>query len=226
MTVLAAAGALFAALALCGALCPGAAHAADAVDAANGKAGYTYTVRVFAGNQGTVDGGECKVYEGIPAGSRWSFHPEMVRVADNSKYYVKGIKLAGRDNDTALAVANTSSFIVDEDVDLVVAYGMRGSVTYYTVTYVDESGRELAPAQRYEGNVGDRPVVAYRYIEGYRPQAYNLSGTLSEDESRNAFQFVYTPVAAGEGAGGAAGAAGAASAAGAAGATDAGAGAA
>lgn len=200
MILLVAMAALLAVLALCGVLCPNAAHAAD------GKANYTYTVRVFSGNQGTVDGGECKVYENIPAGARWSFHPEMVSIADDSKYYVKGIRIAGRDNDTVNLVNNTSSFIVNGDVDLVIAYGMKGSLTYYTVSYVDEDGNELAPAQRYEGNVGDRPVVAYRYVDGYRPQAYNLTGTLTEDESANAFTFVYSPIATEAGEGGAAGA--------------------
>lgn len=188
--LLAAMAALLAALVFCGALFPSAAYAADK--------DYTYTVRVFSGNQGTVDGGDCKVYSNIAAGSRWSFQPEMVSVTDSSKYYVKGIRVAGRDNDTVNLVNNTSSFIVNEDVDLVVAYGMKGSLTHYTVTYVDENGRELAPAQRYEGNVGDRPVVAYRYVDGYRPQAYNLTGTLSEDESSNAFTFVYSLIATGE----------------------------
>lgn len=209
---------LLATLALCGALCPSAAYAADADAAAGAGAGaavadspYTYTVRLFGGNQGTVEGGESKVYQRIPVGSRWSFDPSIVKVT-NDKYYVKGIKLAGRQNDTAQAVVNTSSFVVDQDIDLVVVYGMKGSVTHYTVSYVDESGRELAPSQTFEGNVGDRPVVAYRYIDGYRPQAYNLTGTLTDNEANNSFVFTYSPVAAGDsggaGAGGAAGAAG------------------
>ena len=39
-------------------------------------------------------------------------------------------------------------------------------------------------------------VVAYRYIEDYQPQAYNLGRTLSEDASANVFTFEYTPLAA------------------------------
>ena len=35
-------------------------------------------------------------------------------------------------------------------------------------------------------------VVAYQYIEGYQPQAYNLRRTLSEDPAANDFTFVYT----------------------------------
>ena len=36
-----------------------------------------------------------------------------------------------------------------------------------------------------------KPVVAYRYIDNYLPQAYNITGTLKED-SENVFTFVYT----------------------------------
>ena len=40
--------------------------------------------------------------------------------------------------------------------------------------------------------VGDRPVVSYRYVEGYQPNAYNLTKTLSEDETKNLFEFTYS----------------------------------
>ena len=40
-------------------------------------------------------------------------------------------------------------------------------MTSYTVNYVDENGNELAPSRTYYGNVGDRPVVAYLYMDGY-----------------------------------------------------------
>jgi hypothetical protein len=48
------------------------------------------------------------------------------------------------------------------------------------------------------GNVGDKPVGASLYIEGYQPQAYNLTGTLQADESKNVFTFVYRKVKAEE----------------------------
>ena len=37
-------------------------------------------------------------------------------------------------------------------------------------------------------------MVAYHYIEGYQPQAYNLTKTLSANEAENVFTFVYQPV--------------------------------
>ena len=37
-------------------------------------------------------------------------------------------------------------------------------------------------------------MVAYRYVEGYQPYAYNLGKTLTENEAENVFNFVYTPL--------------------------------
>lgn len=37
-------------------------------------------------------------------------------------------------------------------------------------------------------------MVAYHYIEGYQPQAYNLTKTLSKNEAENVFTFVCEPV--------------------------------
>ena len=37
-------------------------------------------------------------------------------------------------------------------------------------------------------------MVAYHYIEGYQPQSYNLTKTLSKNEAENVFTFVYEPV--------------------------------
>ena len=63
----------------------------------------------------------------------------------------------------------------------------------YTVQYLDENGNELAPSNTFYGSIGDKPVVAFQYIEGYLPQAYNLTKTLSANEADNVFPFVYTP---------------------------------
>ena len=37
-------------------------------------------------------------------------------------------------------------------------------------------------------------VVAYQYIEGWQPQAYNLGKTLVADASQNVFDFIYTRI--------------------------------
>lgn len=177
---------------------------------------YTYTVRIFAGRQGTIAGGEVLTYTDLHYGDRISFQQSSVSLNDDSKYYIRGIRESGKDNDTALA---TASFTVTGDADYVVCYALLGSSVAYTVRYVDADGNELAPDETYYGNVGDRPVIAYLYIDGYRPQAYNLTGELLADASQNVFTFTYTPgTAAVPGGAGAAGAAGTAGTAGGAGA--------
>ena len=121
------------------------------------KARYTYTIRIYAGQQGTIGGGEVMVYSGLDYGSRVNFNLRDVTLNDNSKYYVKGIRQSGRDNNTA----GTTSFRVTEDRDSVVAYGLLTDAVAYTINYVDGAGNTLAPSETYYGNVGDKPVVAY-----------------------------------------------------------------
>ncbi len=108
---------------------------------------------------------------------------------DNSKYYIRGIRESGKDNSDSF---QTSSFVVTGDMDYVIAYGILGDATSYTINYVDTEGNTLAPSETYYGNVGDRPVVAYIYIEGWTPQAYNMTQTLQKDPAENVFTFVYT----------------------------------
>lgn len=152
---------------------------------------YTYTVRIYAGAQGTIDGQEVKVIEGLTPDDRISFQPGDVTLKENSKYYVKGIRLRGTDSGAAVQRA---SFPVTEDADYIVAYGVLGDAVQYTVSYVDEAGNNLAQPETFYGNVGDRPVAAFRYFEGYQPQAYNLTGILKENSAENQFTFRYNRV--------------------------------
>ena len=80
-------------------------------------------------------------------------------------------------------------------MDYVVAYGIKGDMLAYTVNYQDANGKTLADSQTFYGNAGDKPVVAYKYIENYIPQALALTKTLSDNESENVFTFTYTPAA-------------------------------
>lgn len=166
---------------------------------------YTYTVTLYSGNQGTFNGaagvsvsgsgqvsyvGEDEIrITGLNYGDRVSVSSPsgMVTLEDGSKYYVKGIRESGRDNNTV----GSSSFRVDSDREYVIAYGIRGNMVSYLVNYVDGEGNELAPSETFYGVVGDRPVVAFRYVDGYQPQAYNLTGTLVSNEADNVFTFVY-----------------------------------
>lgn len=173
---------------------------------------YTYQVTFYSGNQGTFAGADglsvdnqasgsqyqidrqdgTITVSGLKAGDIVSFDVQAgaVSMGEDSKYYVRGVRQSGRDNDTV----QTSAFRVDGDGEYVVAYGIRGNQAAYTVNYQDADGNELAPSRTYYGNVGDKPVVAYLYVEGYTPQTLALTKTLSENEAENVFTFVYTPV--------------------------------
>lgn len=173
---------------------------------------YTYQVTFYSGNQGTFNGTEGLSVDNHSSGSQYAVEENgdeitvsglkqgdivsfdvqagAVQMADDSKYYLRGIRQSGRDNDTV----QTSAFRVDGDAEYVLAYGIRENQTGYTVNYQDAQGNELAPSRTYYGNVGDKPVVAYLYIEDYNPQTLALTRTLSENEAENVFTFVYTPV--------------------------------
>ncbi|WP_304729666.1 MucBP domain-containing protein, partial [Dubosiella newyorkensis] len=155
------------------------------------ESSYPYTIRIYSGKQGTIDGQEM-VETIVQPGASISdlFSLERVQL-DNDKYYVKGFKESGKDNNT---MAQPLPAIAKEDADFVIVYGIKGEGTQYTIQYVDQAGNALAQPQTFYGNVGDRPVVAYRYFEGYLPQAYNLVRTLSANAAENQFTFVYAPI--------------------------------
>ena len=48
---------------------------------------------------------------------------------------------------------------------------------------MDTDGNKLAESRTYYGNVGDEPVIAYLYIDGYIPDSYNQTGKLSSNAS-------------------------------------------
>ena len=171
---------------------------------------YTYTVTFDAGNQASMSGTTGLSVNNSATGSSYhigidsgkivvsglkiqdivTFNPQAgaVDLADDSKYYVKGVRQSGRDNNSVAS----SSFRVTGDADYVVAYGVKGNMVGYTVNYQDENGRTLAESRKYYGNIGDKPVAAHIYIENYEPQALALTRTLSSNETENVFTFVYS----------------------------------
>ena len=175
---------------------------------------YTYTVTFYPGNHGTFAGtggvsigggnasgvsigmeGEAIKVRGLKSGDMVSLDAALsgtVALGEDSRYYVKGIRLSGRDNNTV----DSSAFRVEGDRDYVVAYGIRGDMTSYVVNYQDEAGNALGESRSYYGNVGDKPVVAFLYVEGYEPMAYNLTKTLVSNEAENVFTFIYRRAAA------------------------------
>ncbi len=164
---------------------------------------YAYTVRIFSGAQGTFADGSTQIVMKAAPDTTLDF----TRVIDGvtmlagkdaagntveSKYYAKGIRESGKDNNTAGTLVGPVHRVT-RDIDLVIAYAMKGGDVEYTVQYLKaDTKEELLPSEHFYGNVGDKPVVAYKYIDGYIPQAYNLAKTLKEDATQNVFTFLYT----------------------------------
>ena len=155
------------------------------------KADYGYRVIVSGGLYNDTN----FVLENVPYGTR--FTPSEYNLGylepSDGKYYFKGYHISGQEVEREGASNYVNSITVTKDITLVATYGIKGDTVAYTVRFTDASGRELAPSETYYGNVGDKPVVSYRYIEGYDPQAYNIRGTLkSLEKGNNVFTFIYT----------------------------------
>ena len=171
-----------------------ARHDEDAPADTSSDAAYSYTVRIFPGDKGTIDGKKDPIVEVVEPGYEWSgsdFDYGERAASDTDKYYVRGIREAGRDNNTTNNLINPS-FTVNRDIDLVVAYGVKGSDVTYKINYVEYgTNKKLIDPRTYHGNIGDKPVVAYLYIDGYVPQYKNVTGTLDADPTKNEWTFYY-----------------------------------
>lgn len=164
---------------------------------------YTYTVTLSAGNQGTLSStagirtsgtvseanGKIVISELHYGDSIVFENPQNYVTISDDKYYALGVREGGLDNSDLVGTVE-----VTDDADYVVAYGIAGNMVQYTVNYQDADGNQLAESRTFYGAVGDKPVVAFQYIEGYMPQAYNLTKTLSENGADNVFTFQYTPI--------------------------------
>lgn len=158
-----------------------------------------YRVRLFAGNSDVGVLTESQDRDDLGYGDPYTFDASKVNIVDDDdRYYVKGFREAGKDNSNGLYADTYNS--VERDMDFVVAYGMKGSAVAYTVNFVDANEAPLAASRTLYANVGDKPIVSYIYIEGYEPQAYALTKTLTDNPGDNVFNFTYTEIepAAGE----------------------------
>ena len=170
------------------------------------EAADNYRITISAGNHGKI-GDSDKISVDVPVGGTFSFVKDSVTLNTDivtdaegnetvvpSKYYVKGVRLSGRDD---APVYTTLTVNATEDADYVVVYAVAGNQTLYTVEYVDSNGKKLAEPDKFYGNIGDKPIVAGKYIAGYAPQAFALTGTLVENPTEsseiNNFKFVYKP---------------------------------
>lgn len=155
---------------------------------------YGYKVTLYTGNQGTINS-QNEMSINVSKGQMVSLDLSQIELPQDSKYYVKGIRLSGHDSVDNL---DPATFVVNGDLDYVVVYGVKGNQVSYTIRYVDENGKQLSEDTVLYGNVGDKPVVAYKYIDSYIPQSYALTKTLVENEKENVFTFTYKAGETGE----------------------------
>ncbi len=168
---------------------------------------YTYTVRIFSGAQGTFSsagasangvsgsvqsGGSVVVYSGLKQGDRVTFNRNSIKLKDADKYYVMEMRESGKDNYDG-AHPQRASVNVSGDQDYVVAYGIKGNTVACTINYQDKNGKALRESDTYYGNVGDEPVFASQYVDGYKPDSYNKIVKLAD--SGNKVTFVYSKIA-------------------------------
>ena len=184
-------------LALCMGL-PAAAFAAPA------DSDTTYTIRLYGGNRGTVNGQDMVEWTGVHYGDTVDLGQASIAVTDG-KYYAKGARPAGLDNvKDAVYVADvdangklSGTVTVTEDADYVIAYGVLADRVEYTVRYVDAAGNELAASQKFMGDIGDTPATAAPYFENYVPNAYTATLALTGDPDQNVITFTYARLATG-----------------------------
>ena len=154
-----------------------------------------YTVRVFSGQRGSINGsGDVRIYT-VKAGTELNITNNIqnyVTITDTSRpYYATGIRESGKEETHAL------SFKVTKDEDFVVTYGVLGKQVAYYVRYINRNtGAEIAASEGpFYVNSGDRVYVAYIDINNYSiANARNLTKTMTGDYT---FTFEYVPTPAG-----------------------------
>jgi len=164
----------------------------------------TYTIRLYGGNRGTVNGQDMVEWTGVHYGDTVDLGQANITVTDG-KYYAKGARPAGLDNvKDVVYVADVDAngklngtVTVTEDADYVIAYGVLADRVEYTVRYVDAAGNELAASQKFMGDIGDTPATAAPYFENYVPNAYTATLALTGDPDQNVITFTYARLATG-----------------------------
>ncbi len=155
---------------------------------------YTYTVRIFAGDYGTINGGSVQIADGLSGDD--SVEIGSIQIAGGPYDRVKGVRESGKGDGDSIYVGSVP--VGGRDRDYVVVYGVSGSTVKYTVEYVDAAGNPIPgyEPEEYYGNVGDKVIVPSKRIPGYFPDAENKTKAkngLSEDAGSNVFTFVYQP---------------------------------
>ena len=169
------------------------AFAAD--DDASGS--YEYVVKIYPGLKGTYKGNAKVTTLHKKLGESVSMNVYTDVEVTDDRYYARGFRIAGHDHDEmegeTISGFTVMNFKVEQDVNYVVAYGIKGEMVPYTIRYVDDaSGKSIEDEDTYYGMPGDKPVVSFKYIEGYEPKVFNLTKKLTKDASQNVFEFRYT----------------------------------
>ena len=153
---------------------------------------YSYTVTVYSGGQGTFEGGKKELTYPVSYGESFTIDinelPEIT--VSDEKYSPWGLRVSGRD-DHDNKVIQSETITVTEDIAYVVAYGIKNNLAEYTVQYLDTDGNPLLQEATYYGTIGDKPVVSFRFIENYLPDAYNKTKTIVGDKTKDIFPFYY-----------------------------------
>ena len=158
---------------------------------------YEYVIKIYPGLKGTYNKSSKVTTLHKKLGESVSMNVyKDVEITDD-RYYPRGFRIAGHDNDEmegeTISGFTVMDFVVTEDVNYVVAYGIKGEMVPYTIRYVDDaSGKSIGDEDTYYGMPGDKPVVSFKYIEGYQPKVFNLTKKLTKDASQNVFEFRYT----------------------------------
>ena len=150
---------------------------------------YHYTITLSAGDGTFSDGSSEKTFTQNDGALNLEQYIATVEPVSD-RYYVKGTALAGHDELISPLITNVTA-----DQHYVIVYGVAKDQVSYRVSYLDTNGQQLLPDTILYGNVGDKPVAAYKYIEGYLPQTSSITKTLSNNESDNVLTFVYEHIA-------------------------------
>lgn len=104
----------------------------------------------------------------------------LVNLGQNSKYYVKGMRLSGSDA-MVNPVGNTNvTIVVDSDDTYVTAYGV-GKVIPYKVQYLGEKDEALYEEETLYGAEGENIIVPARHIPDYTPDVIEKKIALAKD---------------------------------------------
>ena len=163
-----------------------------------------YTIFIYSGKEGYFGepGNTVKRIEGNTYDKQVKVNlAELdLKVKNPDEYYVRGLTIAGHDNDELSSMQMQSyTFNIKEDTAFSVSYGITGGMVEYTVNYRDRNGKSLHASETFYGMPGDRPVLTFRHVEGYLPDNINLTKRLTDDAASNVFTFTYHEVYDGSG---------------------------